>query len=310
MLKIMTITMNPCIDTNASIDKVVAERKLRCGRPRHEPGGGGINVSRAIRKLGGESLAVYTTGGPFGRLLKRRVDEEGVRGQDLPIEDWTRESFIVYEESSGQQYRFGMPGPVLQDTEWQSCLDFVANSSPAPQFIVASGGLPQDVPKDFYARLTGLAKKLDTKVILDASGEALSTAVKEGVFMIKPNWREFRTLFDGEGELDPAESAGVLVEKGQSEVVVISLGAGGAIMVRKQGCERLHAPPVPIRSKVGAGDSMVAGIVLGLAQGRSVLDAVRFGVAAGTAAVMTAGTELCRKEDTERIYQKMVSGEP
>jgi 6-phosphofructokinase 2 len=309
MSKIMTITMNPCIDTNVGIDKVVAERKLRCGAPRREPGGGGINVSRAIRKLGGESLAVYTTGGPFGRLLKKLVAEERVKGQDLPIQDWTRESFIIYENSSGQQYRFGMPGPVLQDEEWQSCLDFIADSSPAAQFIVASGGLPQGVPQDFYARLTTIAKKLDTKVILDASGEALLTAVKEGVFMIKPNLREFRALFDGRGELDPAESAGELVEKGQSEVVVISLGAGGAIMVTKQGCERLHAPPVPISSKVGAGDSMVAGIVLGLAQGRSVLDAVRFGVAAGTAAVITAGTELCRKEDTERVYQKMISGE-
>ena len=98
-----------------------------------------------------------------------------------------------------------------------------------------------------------------------------------------------------------------IVESGQSEAVAVSLGAAGALLVTKEGYEHLRAPTVPIKSKVGAGDSMVAGIVLSLAQGKSLRDAIRFGVAAGSAAVMTPGTELCRREDTERLYEKMVS---
>jgi 6-phosphofructokinase 2 len=252
---------------------------------------------------------MHTAGGPLGQLLKKLIREEGVDGQDLTIKDWTRESFIVYETSSDQQFRFGMPGPRLEEKEWQSCLDRVSSLSPSPEFIVLSGGLPPGVPQDFYARLARAAKRINSKIILDASGDAFSNALEEGIFMTKPNWREFVTFFDGEKEIDPAEAGRELVKKGKCEVIVISLGAGGAIVVDKHGCERLHSPPVPVKSKVGAGDSMVGGIVLSLVGGQTVSDAVRFGVAAGTAAVMTPGTELCRRQDTERIYEKMISEE-
>lgn len=307
MTEIVTLTMNPSIDINTTIDKVMVDKKLRCSKPRYEPGGGGINVSRALRKLGGTSLPVYPSGGPPGLLLKSLLEKEGIQGNEISFNKWTRESFIVYEESSDSQYRFNPPGPEMEKKDWKDCIDYVFNISPSPRYLVASGGLPPGVPQDFYARLARMARKRDIKMILDTSGEALPPAVKEGVFMFKPNWREFNTLFGDKEDIDPAEEATKLVKDKKIQVVVISLGAGGAIVVQEKGCERLHPPPVSVKSRVGAGDSMVAGIVCGLARGKSISDSAVFGVAAGAAAVMTEGTELCRREDTEKIYKKMVS---
>lgn len=308
---IVTLTMNPAIDKSSTVGNVIAERKLYCTAPRFEPGGGGINVCRAIKKLGGESLALYPSGGPTGEMLQLLFDQEGLTHRPVPVKRWSRENLIVLEESSGQQYRFGMPGPDLGDEEWRQCLYELLNIKPKPDYIVASGSLPPGVPPDFYARIVRTGKDMNAKVILDTSGEALSLALKEGVFLIKPNIREFRDLL-GQDEKEESQikvAARKFVESGQSEVVVISLGASGALMVSKDVDEHIVPPTVPIISKVGAGDSMVAGIVLSLSLGRTLKEAVCFGIAAGTAAVMTPGTELCRREDTERLYQEMLGSQ-
>lgn len=307
MENILTLTMNPAIDKSSSVGNVVAERKLYCSAPRFEPGGGGINVSRAVRKLGGESLALYPSGGPTGEMLQFLFDQEGLTHLPIPIKGWSRENLIVMEESTGRQYRFGMPGPYIDNEEWQRCLHELSDIIPRPDFIVASGSLPPGVQSDFYARVARIGKEINAKVIVDASGEALKLALQEDVYLIKPNVREFRELVGSEirEESQIKSAAMTIVESGQTDVIVISLGAGGAIVASKDGTEHIMPPTVPIISKVGAGDSMVAGIVLSLARGMFQRDAVRFGIAAGTAAVMTPGTELCRREDTERLYEQM-----
>lgn len=307
MKNIVTLTMNPCIDISSRIDNVVAERKLRCREPAFEPGGGGINVARAVHKLGGASEAVYPAGGALGEMLRKLLDQAEIRHRFVKIQGLTRESFVVYEETTGQQYRFSLPGPRLEADEWKACMAAVCGGDSKPDFLVLSGSLPPGVPEDFYARTAAQAGEAGTKVILDTTGEALRAALKEGVYLIKPNLRELNMLsgerLDSEDRQEAlAES---LVEKGQAQVVVVSLGAAGAILVWPHGSRRLRAPTVSIQSKVGAGDSMVAGIVLGLARDYSVEDAVRFGVAAGASAVMTPGTELCRKEDAERLYRQI-----
>jgi 6-phosphofructokinase 2 len=309
MQVIATLTMNPAIDKSSSIDHVIAERKLRCNPPSHEPGGGGINVSRAIKKLGGSSLALCPSGGPPGLMLQDLLNQEGIRHIPIGIRGWTRENFTVLEEATDQQYRFGMPGPVLMEKEWRRCLDELLSLDPKPDYIVASGSLPPGVPKDFYAQVVQGAKKRTCKIIVDTSREALRLAAEAGVYLLKPNMNELAALAGEEIKDEPHQVAVAedIVRKGQSEVVVISLGAAGALMITKEGSRRIRSPIVPIRSKVGAGDSMVGGIVLSLARGKSLPEAVSFGVAAGAAAVMTPGTELCRREDTERIYQIIVS---
>jgi 6-phosphofructokinase 2 len=309
MQGIVTLTMNPTIDKSARVARVVADRKLRCESPRHEPGGGGINVSRAVGRLGGESLALYPAGGPIGQMLRDLLDQEAVEQLPIEIGKMTRENLTVLDESADRQFRFGMPGPTLGEEEWQRCLDELAAIDPGPAYIVASGSLSPGVPQDFYARVARLGKDIGSRVIVDSSEEALSAASRAGVYLLKPNMRELRQLAGHrlKDESDQEAAAKELVASGRAKVVVVSLGAAGALVAVGERLLRVRAPTVPIKSKIGAGDSMVAGIVLALVRGQAVEDTVRFGVAAGAAAVMTPGTELCRRGDTERLYERMLA---
>jgi len=308
MKAIVTFAMNPAIDKSSSVDHVLPESKLYCKAPHYEPGGGGVNVARAIRKLGGESALLYPAGGLTGHKLKDLLDQEGINQRPVLIQGMTRESLVVLEESTGQQFRFGMPGPALSKEECERCLHELSTISPQPDYLVASGSLPPGVPFDFYARVARIGKDQGARVIIDASGEALNQALREGVYLIKPNYREFRDLVGREmkEEWQITAEAVKLVESGRCKIVVISLGAAGALMVSEEIVEHLRTPAVPIVCKVGAGDSMVAGAVLSLARGETPRHAVLFGIAAGAAAVMTPGTELCRREDAERLYGKML----
>jgi 6-phosphofructokinase 2 len=309
MRTIITLNMNPAIDKSTTTEHVIAERKLYCGPASYEPGGGGVNVSRAIKKLGGGSLLVYPAGGMPGKMLNELLEQEGIDQLLLPIKGITRENLIVLEGTTGRQFRFGMQGPKLERDEWEHCLLELSNATPAPDYLVASGSLPLGVPSDFYARVARIGKKMGAKVIIDTAGDALAHALQEGVYLIKPNVREFRELAgnDIKEESQIIEAAQSMVRAGQCEVMVISLGAAGALLVSENIVEHIVPPTVPISSKVGAGDSMVAGIVLSLSRGKELREAALYGIAAGSAAVMTPGTELCRKEDTERLYAKMIS---
>jgi len=306
-MQIVTLTMNPAIDVNTQVQHVVAERKLRCGPARHEPGGGGINVSRAIRKLGGQSLAIYPCGGWTGRMLENLLSAEELDQQVLPVQEACRQNFTVMEKSTSRLYRFVSPGPRLSQAEWRKCLEAVERLEGKVKYVVASGSLPVGVPEDFYRQLASRLKGRRVQVIVDTKGEALRQAAAEGVFLLKPNIDELRQLAGREltDEVAQEKAARQLIELGKSEVVLVSLGAGGLLLVTKDGSERVAAPPVPIRSRAGAGDSMVAGVVLGLSRDYTLAQAVRFGVAAGSAAVMTPGTELCRRQDAERLYEQM-----
>lgn len=312
MPSIITLTMNPAIDKSASVAQVIVERKLYCHSPRFEPGGGGVNVSRAIRKLGGESRPLFPCGGPPGEILLDLLGQEGLTCRPIAVQGWTRENLVVYEEASGLQYRFGMPGPALADQEWRRCLEVLAGVDHKPAYIVGSGSLPPGVPEDFYAQVARIGKTLGARVIIDTSGPPLRLALEEGVYLIKPNIRELGELLgrDQVDETSQGEITREMVGSGKCEVVALSLGAGGVLLATADGAERLQTPLVPIMSKVGAGDSMVGGIVLGLAQGKAVRDAVLFGIAAGAAAVMTPGSELCRRQDAERLYNQLQSDQP
>jgi 6-phosphofructokinase 2 len=310
MKRIITVTLNPAIDKSASVAHVVAERKLYCTQPRFEPGGGGVNVSRAISKLGGKSLLLYPAGGLTGKRIQELLDEDGIDHRPFPINGMTRESLVILEESTGRQYRFGMPGPKLRKKEWEKFLQELSGIEPPPDYVVASGSIPPGVPADFYARVARIGKEKGTKTIVDVSGNALKEALEEGVYLIKPNVREFRELVGKniKEESQIKAEAQKMVKNGRCELLVISLGAAGALAVSKAFTELIRPPTVSIISKVGAGDSMVAGITLSLARGKPLKESVLFGVAAGTAAVMTPGSELCRREDAERLFASMVSG--
>lgn len=306
-MQIVTLTANPAIDVNTEVDRVISDAKLRCSNVTYEAGGGGINVSRAIQRLGGETLAVYTAGGPTGDLLEMLVSDDGIRGMRIAVEEWTRQNLTASENSSGDQYRFVLPGPNLKLKEWRRCLDEIDSLPDAPEYLVASGSLPPGAPEDFYARLARWANEAGVKMILDTKGEALRLAAAEGVYLLKPNMRELSHLAGRElqDDADVDAVAAEYVKKGCCHSLALSLGKAGAVLYTTDHCVYIPAPTVQIRSTVGAGDSMVAGIVLSLARGASIEEATRFGVAAGAAAAMTPGTELCRREDTKRLYRQM-----
>lgn len=278
---------------------------MRCEYPRFEAGGGGINVSRALNYLGKKSIAYYLAGEGEGHMIYELLLEEGVEQFMIESSLRTRENFMVTDKTTGDQYRFGMPGPKIPEPEWKKVEEKIKSIDPLPDFLVASGSLPPGVPEDFYANLADYCKENGTKFIIDTSGSPLKLAADKGVYLLKPNLREFGQLLGKESvsAMEQEKYAFELVKNQKCEILVVSLGARGAMLTTSKGHEYIVPPTVKQRSAVGAGDSMVAGLLFGLSENRDVKHAVMYGVAAGTAATMTPGTQLCRKSDTEEIFK-------
>lgn len=308
MTRVVTFTPNPAIDVSTSIAKVVPTRKLRCSAARRDPGGGGINAARVIARLGGDVTALYPIGGATGRLLHQLTDREGIHSVTVEVEEETREDFTVREETSGAQYRFVMPGPRFSEYEWQGCLDAFAAIEEGAGIVVASGSLPAGVPDDFYARTARHAANSGAKFVLDSSGPPLASAMNEDVYLIKPSRGELGWLA-GEALRDEVQclnAARSLVKAGKTEIVALTLGNQGALLVTRDGA--LRAPPLAVKavSAIGAGDSFLGAMVWSLARGDGIRDAFRYGVAAGSAALLGPGTQLCRAPDVHELYGKVV----
>ena len=308
MTDIVTITPNPAVDLSTSVDKIIPVYKLRGTSQRRDPGGGGINVARVIKRLAGDVCAIYPVGGATGDLLHRLLDREGVPSRTFAIAEETREDFFVNEISTGQPYRFILPGPRLNESEWQQCLTLLSGIQPFPRFVVASGSLPDGVPDDFYARLARIAKRRGARMILDTSGPALAAAVTEGLDLIKPNLREMRELA-GREPADAREweaAAKTLVDGGKVAIVALTMGHLGAELVTSD--RILRAEPLAITpvGAVGAGDSFLGALVQLLASGSNLEESFRHAVAAGAAALLNPGTELCRPADVGHLAQQVV----
>ncbi len=235
-MKIVTLTVNPSIDKSTVVSDLIPEHKLRCDPPVFQPGGGGINVSRAINKIGGESLAVYLAGGGTGELLTKLIAEEGVKCKVIQQAERTRENFIVVDGRK-QQFRFGMPGGTVTPSECNKILHILDNLEELPEYLVLSGSLQDTVASDFYAKIAVDARNKGVKVVLDTVGKPFEETLKVGVFMIKPNLKE---LFDMAGfpEIIPGkypEIARQLIDEGKAEVIVISKGSQGASDGNKRG---------------------------------------------------------------------------
>ena len=270
-------------------------------------------MARVINRLGGDVAAIYPSGGSTGQLLRRLMDREGVRSITLPTLEEAREDFTVFEETTTQQYRFVLPGARLSEAEWQQCLSLLASTEPRPKFVVGSGSLPPDVPEDFFGRVASVAKAMDAKAIVDTSGPALKAALTEGVYLIKPNLREFQELTSTKSaEVDALISAGRgLIAQGLVELIALSLGSDGALLISQDRALRADSIPIKPASVVGAGDSFMGAMVWSLLDDDSLEAALRHGVAAGSAALLNPGTELCLSEDVRRLApQVIIRSEP
>jgi 6-phosphofructokinase 2 len=306
MTDILTITMNPALDVLTSIDKVSDTHKMRCGAVLKHPGGGGVNVARVLHRLGANCVALYLAGGVTGERHHKLMSAEKVRCHVMPIAEETRESFSAHELSSGHDFRFVLPGPHVSAAEYEACLDYVAQHLPK-QFLVISGGLAPGVPDNFYARLAALAKQNGVRVVLDTSGPALAEALKVGVYLFKPSLRELRDLTGQDLPDQDAQVAAAqqLIQSGQAEIVAVSLGADGALVVSANEHWQAHSIKVDVQTTIGAGDSFVAGMVWSLGRGDTLLKAFQYGMASGAAALLTPGTSLCQADDVHRLLPQV-----
>ena len=245
-------------------------------------------------------------GGHFGNFFIELIHKKEILYQAFKIKNETRESLILFEESNQNQYLLDMIGPEVKEEEWQNLLKAIEDLN-SVEYIVASGSLPPGIPLDFYGRIAKIAKNKGIKFILDTSGEALKIALDEGVYLCKPNLKELGLLVGLEKlDIETAKiKAKEIIDSQKSEVVLVSLGPDGALLVSKDFTKHILPPYAEKKSTVGAGDSMVAGMTFSLSQGKTLLEAFRYGIASGTAATMNAGTTLCKKEDADALYLKI-----
>lgn len=305
MPQFVTFTPNPALDVFTSVQRLKDGHKLRCAAPLMHPGGGGVNVARVLHRLKADVLAVYPAGGANGERLERLLCEEGVSNMCLPLAHETRQSFSVHERDTGHEYRFVLPGPVLNNAEWQSCLNHLANLSPG--WVISSGSLPPGVNMDGHAQVAHVAKGLGTRMVVDSSGEALRAALDEGVWLVKPSLRELSELTGSElsSTAQQRQAAHRLIQNGQAQMVALSLGAGGAMLVSAEQCLHAQALTVPVTSSVGAGDSFLAALVWALDLQMAPPQALATAVAAGAATVMTPGTALWQVQDLVKLREQV-----
>lgn len=305
MAHIVTLTFNPCIDKNTTVNGIVPEKKLRCAKASYGPGGGGINVSRALKNLGQSSTAIFPSGGYSGKFLLDLVTRENIPFRTIETATHTRENFIVLDTASNLQYRFGMPGNNIEEGEWKSLLTELENVE--ADYIVASGSLLPGMPADIVAQVAAIAKNKGARLVLDTSGEALKKALDVGVYLLKPNLGELGSLV-GQDFLEPDKVdslAREIISRGQCEIIVISMGGEGAKLITLTESYHVASPDVEEVSTLGAGDSMVAGMVLALSQNKPLNEVLQLGIACGTAATLTHGSELCRKVDVENLLRQI-----
>lgn len=300
---IVTLTVNPALDKCAHFRGLVPEQKIRCETPRYDAGGGGINVSKAISRLEGISKAIFTSGGSSGTMLKELIQKEKIAFETIEIHSWTRESFVAIDDNTNLQYRFGFKGAEINVTEKEEIIQLIQELK--CNYLVVSGSLNEGLPVDFYKQIAEITKKSGIRLIVDAYGEALKNALEAGVYMIKPNVGELAKLVGAERLETEAvyESAKQIITSGGAEIVVVSLGPQGAVLVTKDVYEFVPAPNVVKKSTVGAGDSMVGGMVWALSQNKSFKEVLQWGVACGSAATMNEGTQLFKLEDARRLFE-------
>jgi len=305
MNSIVTVTANPALDLSTEAPAVVPDRKLRCGPPLIHPGGGGVNVSRAIANLGGESRTLVAHGGPTGATLVDLLRAEGLQPEGLGVTHPTRQSISVRDVATGLQYRFMLPGPDWSDADLRRARETILAAVTPGALVVPSGSNPPGMPPDFFVAMNADVTAAGGRMILDTSGAALDHAarVSAHLFVLRMDLEEAREM-SGARLLEPADIAPLatrLRESGAAEIVMIAVGSHGTVIDTGSWRGLVRPPVVNVVSKIGAGDSFVAGFARALTRDADPVTACAWGVAAAASAVTVDGTGLCRRNDTERF---------
>jgi len=302
---IITVTLNPCIDKSSVVAHLKPESKLRCTEVVNEPGGGGINVSKALSRFDINAVALFPCGGHNGDMLKTLLKESQLEFHAVNSQVETRENWIVLESETVKQFRFTFPGRAVEEATIVKLIDDIRMFSPT--YVVASGSLPPGLPDYFYGLIVKTTNALGAKCIVDTSGAALQALKGKKAYLIKPNIGELCKMLNVDylQKEEVPEAAQQAVRDGFAELIAVSMGAQGAWLVSATEAHFATAPQVPTRSTVGAGDSMVAGMTYMLQKGAALEQTIQFGVACGSAATMNDGTQLFKATDAMNLYKKI-----
>jgi len=299
---IVTLTLNPSLDRAVEVERLVPGAVLRATPARLDPGGKGVNISRALLAAGTPSRAVLPVGGPEGEQLVRLLRDEGVDVVAVPIAGGTR-SNITLAEPDGTITKINEPGPTLTADDLDAVAEAILAATGTADWLAACGSLPPGVTDDYYARLCRRLVSAGTQVAVDTSGPALLAAVAAGPTVVKPNREELAeavgTPLDSVGEA--VEAAQLLRAKGARDVLV-SLGSDGALLVSEYGVVSGEAPVAEPRSTVGAGDALLAGY---LAAGAYGPEALAEGLAWAAAAVALPGSRMPAPAQIDRTAVRL-----
>lgn len=303
-MKIITLTLNPALDKSAKVNGIVPDHKLKCHSINYQPGGGGINITRVLNRLGVSSSCIFPYGGNSGISLNELLTNENINPQSIPIKAWTRENLSVIDTHTGLQYRFGMPGNILSKSELIEIETTLKKLLEENDILVLSGSIAEEMSVDYYAKLIKSLTKKNIKVVLDTSGLALKEALIEGAYLIKPNQRELAQLAgkDFLSSVEQEKFALEIIKSQKVRHVVVSLGARGAFIASTDGITYQATPSVLVKSTIGAGDSMVAGLIYAIQSNCSTELMLKWGVACGVAATMSEGTGLANKENIDQVF--------
>lgn len=303
---IYTVTLNPALDKTVEIPGMALDTVNRITSMRTDPGGKGINVSKVIAKLGGESCAVGILGGESGRTLLAALEREGLRTHFRFVEGQTRTNLKIIDRALHTNTDINEPGLTVSPADLDALLRDLLGMVRDGDIVVLAGSLPQGAPQDTYRVWTAACREKGARVCLDADGVLLAEGLKAAPYLIKPNEDELSRLVGHRlTDTDELIAEGRRLLKGGVTRVVISLGERGALYLR--GNEVLYAEglSVPVGSTVGAGDSVVAALAYADSLGMSDEDAVRLSTATGAANVMCSGTQPAEREAVEKLLPQV-----
>jgi 6-phosphofructokinase 2 len=305
---IYTITLNPALDHFIEVNDLAVDDANRVKAECLYAGGKGIDVSRALRHLGTDSMALGFIGGHNGNIMVDLLKAEGVNCYFTPIAQETRRNIIICAGAGRNrtQTMLNAPGPSVTPEEWRNFLSHLKLLDLRDAYVVASGSLCHGVPADAYYQIVLLVQEHGARAILDADGACLRAGLKAKPFAIKPNLKELRRA-TGQPLRTEAEILAVASALNHAGVAVVMVSRGRRGLLVVSDGERIRAvpPPVKVKSTVGAGDSAVAGFVFGHAGGKSLEECARFAAAAGTAATLAPGNQLCQLRDAQRLVPRI-----
>jgi 1-phosphofructokinase family hexose kinase len=303
---IITLTLNPAIDQTLVVPKFVAGDTIRVKSSRFDPGGKGINVSRVIQELGGKSLAMGFAPGGLGRYIEQTLEARGIETDFVHTRGETRTNITILDESRHIHTILSDPGPNTEPKNAGELRSRLRKRLQPGDWLVVAGSIPPPLDVSIYTEIIREAVERGAHTVLDADGDALIAGAAAKPEMVKGNRRELERFLGKhlDDEATTLEAALEVHGKG-IPIVAVTRGREGAIATIDDTCLRGIAPRVRAVSAVGSGDAFLAGVVLTLSRGGGMKDALQLGVAAGTAAVLTPGTELCRRREVDILYPRV-----